>query len=138
MKPLTDEEIANLRKIDSAASPAPWLPYSRKSGEEARVRSAQPTRWLFEALPDGEVGIDESGKNCQADHDVLAAAWSRNALPRLLDFAAAARALLKRIEWSGAEPDFHEERADACPVCRELKSPHAAHKPDCELAALIA
>lgn len=48
-----------------------------------------------------------------------------------------ARALLKRIEWSGAEPDFHEERADACPVCRELKSPHVAHKPDCELAALI-
>lgn len=47
------------------------------------------------------------------------------------------RALLKRIEWSGAEPDFQEDYAAACPVCRELKSPHAAHKPDCELAALI-
>lgn len=58
-------------------------------------------------------------------------------LLRLLDFATATRALLKRIEWSGAEPDFDEDYAAACPVCRELKSPHAEHKPDCELAALI-
>lgn len=95
-KPLTDEELSQLRATEKLASQTPWLPYSRKGGEEARVRASG--RWLFEAMPDGEMDIDATGRNCQADNDVTAAAAARNALPRFLDEIDRHRANLKAME----------------------------------------
>jgi hypothetical protein len=114
MKPLTAEEIAELRRLESKATEAPWV----EEEGEAELHSPEH-RVVFAADMD------------DADRQFIAAA--RNALPRLLNELERSRALLKRIEWMGsAYPD-----ASDMPCCPACDSQHK-HEPDCELAALLA
>lgn len=69
-EPLTDEEIAELRKLDAAATPAPWV-------------SAGTT--VFGGKR-GDVAINGTGYEGEfLGDDPLFLAAARNALPRLLD-----------------------------------------------------
>lgn len=76
------EEIEKLRKLLAVATPAPWLPCSQRGNHHAMIRAEG--RKLLEA-PECDGGVDETGKNCKSDHDVMLTVSARNALPRLLD-----------------------------------------------------
>lgn len=108
--PLTDAEIAELRKLDAAATPPTWdHPGAQEiwTGRDTYLAFVQKT----------------------ADADLVAAA--RNALPALLDEVTRARALLRRIEWAGG-------RSGECPACAaDPGGGETSHRPGCDLAALI-
>jgi hypothetical protein len=108
VKPLTTEEIAELRKLDAGAEPPPW---QSSDGD------------LFVSL--GDEGVRDYTQSESQTHNEALACTARNALPRLLDEVECTRALLRRIEW-GSE-------TGGCPECDGGYS----HKPGCELAALL-
>lgn len=57
-------------------------------------------------------------------------------LLRLLDFATAARDVLRAVEWSATEPDFlGEDEHNVCPLCKA--SEYGPHENHCKLAALL-
>jgi uncharacterized protein with PIN domain len=118
MKPLTAEEIAELRRLEGKATEAPW----REEEGEAALCSPDH-RVVFAADMD------------DADRQFIAVA--RNALLRLLDEVERSRALLKRIEW------VDDDGMDRCPACTGYPPAWApqgmiyGHAADCELAALL-
>jgi hypothetical protein len=115
VKPLTTEEIAELRKLDAGAEPPPW---QSSDGD------------LFVSL--GDEGVRDYTQSESQTHNEALACTARNALPRLLDEVECTRALLRRIEWNGA-PD--EVFGETCPCCCNDKQD--GHEPGCELAALL-
>jgi hypothetical protein len=129
MNVLTDKEIAELRRIDAEAEPAPWF----WADGMLTSRTQHPNDIM------GEIG---------AGGEMVPAA--RNALPRLLDEVERRRArdarlleLLKRTEWS-ANTAAETGGNHACPECGgEEARPGASdaswygHQSDCVLAALI-
>ena len=145
--PLTDAEIAELRRLDKDGPPAPW-----------RVeRPNSVDFWIVDAAGVVVADIDDDAPTAGAwTEDLIAAA--RNAIPRLLDEvthyreleqhllgvlrphvdrllpaghvevraaidalaaeSVRARALLKRIEWTAHK---RREGADRCPECGGLQ-----------------
>jgi hypothetical protein len=117
MKPLTAQEIAELRRLDSeGTTDGPWTagPHGELEtpGGYSLLAAGSEVGWVFDL---------------KADAEWTAAA--RNALPRLLDEVERSRALLKRIEWVAGIVTWF------CPSCCFDKE--RGHEPGCELAALI-
>lgn len=116
--PLTDAEIANLRKLHEAGTAPPW-------GWSADAREVQgpPGSRAVEEWEDSTTPRDrckvivetDSGVYGPHDGDRELIPAARNALPRLLDFHERTRKLLLAEEWA------EEEGGWKCPTCRGYK-----------------
>jgi hypothetical protein len=137
MKPLTAEEITELRRLDAKTSPglsaAEWnalttgLPRLLDEAERWRVLlpgHMEDAQAWWKRL--NEVGVMDDPQ--------------RAVIEGVLRDLLRCRALLKRIEWSGFDEWYDSDemrRADGgyCPECG-VKKP-GPHSHDCELAALL-
>jgi hypothetical protein len=145
VKLLTEEEIAELRKLDAETAPAPWesklgagpypdwhcvyaAPETRDPRLIARICRLSD-RQMTPATRDAP---DAPAARAAMEGSLIAAA--RNALPALLSEVERSRALLRRIEWK-PERDGNATFQVCSVGCGGYKA--EGHKPGCELAALI-
>jgi hypothetical protein len=135
MKPLTAEEIAELRRVIAAAPPLPY-----KAGEvnccEINPDKPEPMSVLLasaaNALPRLLDEVERSRNELafkQATDASALNAWTE--CDGLKAWQERSRALLKRIQWAGGLG----QNSYGCAVCEYEE--RQRHAPGCELAALI-